>query len=42
MFKQEGLEANLAYTDLYKKRALILKESIVLLKYVIVKGKLYY
>ena len=42
MFKQEGSEAYLTCTDLYKKRALILQESIVLLKGVIVKGKLYY
>ena len=39
MFKQEGLEADLTYIDLYKKRALKLKESVVLLKYVVVKSR---
>jgi hypothetical protein len=38
-FKQEGSEADLACTDLCKKRALVLKESVVLLKYIIVKGR---
>ena len=38
-FKQEGSEADLAYTDLCKKRALMFQESVVLLKYVIVKGR---
>jgi hypothetical protein len=42
VFKQEGLEAYLASTDLCKKGALVLKESVVLLKGVIVKGKLRY
>ena len=42
MFKQEGSEANLAYTDLCKKKALVLQESVVLLKYVVVKGRLRY
>ena len=39
MFKQEGLEADFTSTDLYKKKALMFQESVVLLKYVIVKGK---
>ena len=39
MFKQEGSEADLTYTDLYKKRALVFQESVVLLEYVVVKGR---
>jgi hypothetical protein len=38
-FKQEGSETDLACIDLYKKRALILEESVVLLKGVVVKGR---
>jgi hypothetical protein len=38
-FKQEGSEADLACTDLCKKRALVLQESVVLLEYVVVKGR---
>ena len=38
-FKQEGSEADFAYTDLYKKRALVLQESVVLLEGVVVKGR---
>ena len=38
-FKQEGSEANLACTDLCEKRALVLQESVVLLEYVVVKGR---
>ena len=41
-FKQEGSEADFACTDLCKKRALVLQESVVLLKGVIVKGRLHY
>ena len=39
MFKQEGSEANLACTDLCKKRALVLQESVVFLEGVVVKGR---
>jgi hypothetical protein len=39
MFKQEDLEANLVYTDLYEKRALVFQESIVFLEGVIVKER---
>jgi hypothetical protein len=39
VFKQEGLETDLACTDLCEKRALVLQESVVLLEYVIVKGR---
>jgi hypothetical protein len=42
MFKQEGLETDLAYMDLCEKRALVLQESVVLLEYIIVKGRPYY
>jgi hypothetical protein len=38
-FKQEGSEADLACIDLYKKKALVFQESIVLLKGIIVKGR---
>jgi hypothetical protein len=38
-FKQEGSEANLACTDLYKKRALVLQESVVFLEGVVVKER---
>ena len=38
-FKQEGLEANLVYTDLCKKRALVLQESVVFLEGVVVKER---
>ena len=38
-FKQEGSEADFAGTDLCKKRALVFQESVVLLKYVVVKGR---
>jgi hypothetical protein len=40
VFKQEGLEANLTYIDLYKKRALVFQESIVFLKGIVVKERL--
>ena len=39
MFKQEGSETDLACTDLCEKRALVLQESVVLLEYVVVKGR---
>jgi hypothetical protein len=39
MFKQEGSEANLACIDLYKKRALVLQESVVFLEGVVVKER---
>jgi hypothetical protein len=39
VFKQEGLETDLACTDLCKKRALVLQESVVLLEYIVVKGR---
>jgi hypothetical protein len=39
VFKQEGSEANLACTDLCKKRALVLQESMVFLEGVIVKER---
>jgi hypothetical protein len=42
VFKQEGSETDLACTDLYKKRALVLQESVVLLEYVVVKGRPHY
>ena len=38
-FKQEGSETDLACTDLCEKRALVFQESVVLLEYVIVKGR---
>jgi hypothetical protein len=38
-FKQEGSEADFACTDLCEKRALVLQESVVLLKGVVVKGR---
>jgi hypothetical protein len=38
-FKQEGSEADLTCTDLCEKRALVLQESVVLLEYVVVKGR---
>jgi hypothetical protein len=38
-FKQEGSEADFACTDLCKKRALVLQESVVLLEGVVVKGR---
>ena len=41
-FKQEGLEADLACIDLCEKRALVLQESVVLLEYVVVKGRPHY
>ena len=39
MFEQEGSEADLACTDLCEKRALVLQESVVLLKGVVVEGR---
>jgi hypothetical protein len=39
VFKQEGSEANLACTDLCKKRALVLQESVVFLEGVVVKER---
>jgi hypothetical protein len=39
VFKQEGSEANLTCTDLYKKRALVLQESVVFLEGVVVKER---
>ena len=38
-FKQEGSEADLVYTDLCEKRALVLQESVVFLEGVVVKGR---
>jgi hypothetical protein len=40
IFKQEGLEANLACIDLCEKRALVLQESVVFLEGVVVKERL--
>jgi hypothetical protein len=42
VFKQESLEANLTYIDLYEKRTLMFQESIVFLKGIIVKERLHY
>jgi hypothetical protein len=41
-FKQEGSEANLTCIDLYKKRALVLQESVVFLEGIVVKERPHY